>query len=110
VRKFDAVFTAPHFGFADEEDYYHRASAMRVIDRIRVPALIITAEDDPFVPTEPFRRPELTSNPHITLKITRHGGHCGFIESARDGHDGYWAERQIVDFARAHLQPAPPER
>ena len=51
VRQFDEVYTAPHFGFRDATDYYHRASAMRVIDRIRVPALIITAEDDPFVPS-----------------------------------------------------------
>ena len=42
VREFDEVYTAPHFGFPSAEDYYHRASAMRVIDRIRVPALIIT--------------------------------------------------------------------
>src|SRR6185295_8446977 len=50
VRDFDEAYTAPYFGFADAEDYYHRASAMRVVDRIGVPALIITAEDDPFVP------------------------------------------------------------
>ena len=57
VRDFDEVYTAPHFGFAGAEDYYHRASAMRVVDRIRVPALIITADDDPFVPSQPFRDP-----------------------------------------------------
>jgi predicted alpha/beta-fold hydrolase len=52
---------------------------MRVIDRVALPALIITAEDDPFVPPEPFRDPRVTGNPHITTVITRHGGHCGFI-------------------------------
>jgi predicted alpha/beta-fold hydrolase len=100
VRQFDEVFTAPHFGFLTAEDYYHRASAMRVIDRIRVPALIITAEDDPFVPVEPFRDRRLTGNPHIELAITRYGGHCGFVEAALNGNDGYWAERRIVEFAR----------
>src|SRR5438094_2728958 len=50
VRAFDRAYTAPHFGFRDEEDYYHHASAMRVIDRIQIPALVIKAEDDPFVP------------------------------------------------------------
>ena len=79
VREFDEVYTAPHFGFANASDYYHRASAMRVIDRIRVPALIITAEDDPFVPSPPFREPAVTSNPNIRVVITRHGGHCGFL-------------------------------
>ena len=100
VREFDDAYTAPYFGFADAEDYYHRASAMRVIDRVRVPTLIITAEDDPFVPSQPFRDPKVTGNHHITLKICRHGGHCGFVGPGNGGEDdGYWAENQIVDFA-----------
>jgi predicted alpha/beta-fold hydrolase len=98
IRHFDETYTAPHHGFAGASDYYHRASAMRVIERIQIPALIITAEDDPFVPPEPFRDPKLATNPHITLKITSHGGHCGFIAES-NGYDGYWAERQIVEFA-----------
>lgn len=99
VRHFDELFTAPDFGFDGADDYYHRASAMRVIDRIRVPALIITAEDDPFVPVDPFRDPRLTGNSHITLIVTPHGGHCGFISDKTDADDGYWAERQVVEFA-----------
>jgi predicted alpha/beta-fold hydrolase len=99
VRQFDELFTAPHFGFQGADDYYHRASAMRVVDRIRVPALIITAEDDPFVPTDPFRDPRLTANDRITLIVTPHGGHCGFVSDAGATDDGYWAERQVVEFA-----------
>jgi len=99
VREFDDVFTAPHFGFRSAEDYYRRASAMRVIDRIRVPALIITAEDDPFVPSQPFRDPKVTGNPHIDLRISPHGGHCGFVgPKAHADDDGYWAENAIVEF------------
>lgn len=100
VRQFDAAYTAPSFGFSSAEDYYHRAAALRVVDRIQVPALIITAEDDPFVPHESFRNPAIIGNPNVTLLVTRHGGHCGFLAD-RNGSDddGYWAERQIVDFA-----------
>jgi predicted alpha/beta-fold hydrolase len=98
VREFDEVYTAPHFGFAGADDYYHRASAMRVIDRVTVPALIITAEDDPFVPHQPFRDPKVTGNPHIALRICTHGGHCGFVGPASAEDDGYWAETQIVTF------------
>jgi predicted alpha/beta-fold hydrolase len=100
VRDFDEAYTAPHFGFAGASDYYHRASALRVAGRIRIPALIITAEDDPFVPMAPFKDPAIAGNPHIQLIVTRHGGHCGFLASARNGHDGYWAESEIVRFAR----------
>lgn len=99
VRRFDDTFTAPHFGFAGAEDYYHRASAMRVVDRIAVPTLIITAKDDPFVPVEPFQDVRITGNPHITLKVTAHGGHCGFVGETTPTSDGYWAEEQIVTFA-----------
>jgi predicted alpha/beta-fold hydrolase len=98
VREFDETVTAPHFGFRSASDYYHRASAMRVIDRIRVPALIITAEDDPFVPADPFRDPKVTGNPHIELHVCNHGGHCGFIGDPVGDDDGYWAEKRIVEF------------
>jgi predicted alpha/beta-fold hydrolase len=101
VRQFDEAFTAPHHGFCDAADYYHRASALRVIDRIRVPALIVTAEDDPFVPTASFRSPAVTGNLRLNVAVTRHGGHCAFVERASDGYDGYWAEREIVRFVSA---------
>lgn len=98
VREFDEAYTAPYFGFRNAEDYYHRASAMRVIDRVRVPALIITSEDDPFVPSAPFHDPKVTGNPHIDLRISAHGGHCGFVGEHSAIDDGYWAENRIVEF------------
>jgi uncharacterized protein len=100
VREFDETYTAPYFGFRNAEDYYHRASAMRVIDRIRVPTLIITAEDDPFVPSAPFHDPTVTGNPHIDLRISTHGGHCGFVGDKAADSDGYWAEDRIVEAIR----------
>jgi hypothetical protein len=103
VRQFDEYFTAPHFGFAGADDYYHKVSALRVVDRIRIPALIITAEDDPFVPVAPFRDPKLASNPHIRLVITKHGGHCGFIGAGDSGEDCYWAEDRVVEFVQRAL-------
>ena len=102
IRTFDDVYTAPHHGFDGAADYYHRASAVRVIDRIRVPALIITAEDDPFVPSAPFRDAAVTGNRNLTVVITPHGGHCAFVERAQGDYDGYWAEREIVRFVTAH--------
>jgi predicted alpha/beta-fold hydrolase len=102
VRQFDDAYTAPHFGFAGASDYYHRASALRVVHRIRVPALVLTAADDPFVPVDSFADPAIASNPHITVRVSQHGGHCAFLGAPEDGDDGYWAERAIVQFARAH--------
>jgi uncharacterized protein len=104
VREFDEAYTAPYFGFRDAEDYYHRASAMRVIDRIRVGTLIIAAEDDPFVPVRPFRDPKVTGNTHVTVLACTHGGHCGFVGPASGDDDGYWAEQQIVTFVEQHAK------
>ena len=106
VREFDAAYTAPYFGFASAEDYYHRASAMRIIERIRVPALVITAADDPFVPSNPFRDPKITGNPCLSVAICEHGGHCGFVGPATGEDDGYWAEDRIVEFVASRLSGA----
>jgi hypothetical protein len=104
IREFDDAYTAPFHGFRDAADYYHRASAMRVVDKISIPTLIITGEDDPFVPPGPFKEPALTRNRNITLKLTPHGGHCGFVEQPSAGYDGYWAEREIVCFLTSHCR------
>jgi len=108
VRAFDDRFTAPHHGYADAADYYYQAASMRVVDRIRVPALIVSAEDDPFIPVAPFRDPKVTGNVHITLALTPYGGHCGFVEAPRDGYDGYWAEQAVVEFAVRQVDAALP--
>ena len=60
IRAFDDRYTAPHHGFNGAADYYHRASAMRVIDRVARPALILSAADDPFVPPHIFDAPAVT--------------------------------------------------
>lgn len=99
VRQFDHLYTAPHNGFDGASDYYHRASARRVIDRLAVPALLVTALDDPFVPPDAALDTALASLPHLTRIITRHGGHCGYVgRSTGPDDDGYWAERTVVDF------------
>jgi len=105
IREFDDAYTAPFHGFSGASDYYHRASAMRVIDRISVPTLIISAADDPFVPPGPFRDPAVLRNPHIAVALTEHGGHCGFIEEGSGTYDGYWAEREIIEFLSAKARP-----
>jgi uncharacterized protein len=107
VREFDEKVTAPHFGFRNASDYYYRASAMRVIDRVSMPALIITAEDDPFVPTAPFRDPRVARNRWVELHLLPHGGHCGFVGPRTAGDDGYWAESRIVEFVSS--AEAPPQ-
>ncbi|MFN8060630.1 MAG: alpha/beta fold hydrolase [Vicinamibacterales bacterium] len=106
VRKFDDALTAPYHGFRDAADYYHRASALRVIDRIARPTLIISAANDPFVPPDQFRRSEVLGNPHVSTIVTPDGGHCAFVAEDTDDYDGYWAEEAAVRFVTARLAAA----
>jgi predicted alpha/beta-fold hydrolase len=92
------VYTAPYHGFGTAANYYHQASAMRVAGDISIPALILAAQDDPFVPAEQFAMAEVAQNPCIDVRISRHGGHCGFVAEHTATSDGYWAESTAIDF------------
>ena len=97
VRDFDETITARFCGFTGADDYYERSSARQFVGAIRKPTLILTAQDDPFVPFETFEHEALTKNSFITLVAPRHGGHCAFI-SDRPGPERFWAEARIVEF------------
>jgi predicted alpha/beta-fold hydrolase len=99
IRDFDDQITARYCGFRDAQDYYTRAAAAQVLDRIAVPTLILHAEDDPFIRILPATREKLQLNPHITYLETAHGGHCAFLAEP-NGYDGRWAERQAVAFVQ----------
>lgn len=95
IRLFDDLYTAPRNGFADALDYYRTTSCASLIPNIQLPALILTARDDPFIAVEPFE--ELNVPSHILVRIVNHGGHIGFL--GWDGFGGFrWAERRIVEW------------
>ena len=99
LRLFDDRITAYYCGFAGADDYYARAAAANVIDRVAVPALIIHAANDPFIRMRPETRDRILRNPHIKYIETADGGHCAFMgEPDGDGYDGHWAEREVVRF------------
>jgi uncharacterized protein len=99
LREFDDKITAYYCGFAGASDYYARAAASNVVDRIAVPGFILHAANDPFIRILPETRRKISGNPHITFMETVDGGHCSFI-GERNGYDGHWAERQVVEFLR----------
>ncbi|HYA62445.1 MAG TPA: alpha/beta fold hydrolase [Candidatus Sulfotelmatobacter sp.] len=97
LREFDDEITAPHFGYKDAEEYYQAASAKKVVGKAAVPLLLITAQDDPFVPYESLLRARVEENPRVRFVAPEHGGHCGFI-SRFEGAERFWAEERIVEF------------
>ena len=99
LREFDDKVTAYYSGFAGASDYYARAAAANVVDRIAVPALILHAANDPFIRIIPETRKKILANPNIRFVETCDGGHCSFL-AERDGDDGRWAERKILQFLK----------
>ncbi len=104
LRELDDRITALYSGFTGSDDYYYRAAAARVIDRIAVPTLILHALDDPFVRITDESCSILEANPNIRLITTHHGGHCAFLAQpdADTGYDGYWAEHTLLRFLLAN--------
>ena len=101
LRLFDERVTAYYCGFAGADDYYARAAAANVVEKVAVPALIIHAANDPFIRMLPETRIRIERNPNITYIETADGGHCAFLGQADgDGYDGRWAEREVVEFVR----------
>jgi hypothetical protein len=78
LRAFDDCFTAPLHGFANAADYYARCSAGPRLHHIRVPALVLNARNDPFVPASCLPRIADVGRAPVTLWQPRHGGHVGF--------------------------------
>lgn len=103
VRGFDDAITAPCFGYRDAQEYYEAAGARKVVGQVRVPMLMITAQDDPFVPYESFLAALVEENPAIRFEAPEHGGHCGFISRHR-GAERFWAEARVVDFCATLAQ------
>ncbi|MEX2260363.1 MAG: alpha/beta fold hydrolase [Bryobacteraceae bacterium] len=95
---FDDRFTAPSFGFRDAAHYYATQSACGYLERIQIPALLIQARDDTFIPFSVFDHPALRANPNLRLLATEHGGHLGFL--AR-GKRRYWVDEVVLEYLSA---------
>ncbi len=85
LREFDDVFTAPLHGFRDVADYWRRGSAKPRLASIAVPALLLNARNDPFVPAASLPRAADVGR-HVTLWQPKHGGHVGFAAGGPPGH------------------------
>ena len=85
LYEFDNLFTAPLHGFRNTEDYWARASAKPQLPRIRLPALVLNARNDPFVPAASLPAVQ-DAGPFVTLWQPRHGGHVGFPGGRFPGH------------------------
>lgn len=105
VIDIDDRITAPSFGFGDAANYYRTQSALRYLDGIRVPVLLIQAKDDSFIPFRIFESQEVRVNPWIELLATRYGGHLGFI--GRQPRR-FWVDGAIMEWIVEQNAKKPP--
>ena len=100
---YDRAVTAPLHGFADELDYYRRASSAPYLAHIRRPTLLLNALDDPFIPATALPDPR-TLPPTVRAEFVPVGGHVGFVEGA-PWRATSWAERRALEFLASVLDP-----
>jgi predicted alpha/beta-fold hydrolase len=103
--EYDRAVTAPLHGFADELEYWRRSSCLPFLARIRRPALLISAVDDPFVPPDALPDPAALP-PNVIAEFTERGGHVGFVDGP-PWRPGAWAERRAVGFLREVFEERP---
>jgi len=97
--EFDKIFTAPLHGFKDVHHYYEECSAKNHIPNIRIPVLMINAQNDPFLNPACFPIHECIASSYVYLEAPLHGGHLGFMKKGINGI--YWSEERTLDFLEA---------
>ncbi|HXK55525.1 MAG TPA: hydrolase, partial [Gammaproteobacteria bacterium] len=96
-RDFDDKVTAPLHGFNGVDHYYTESSSRQYLQRIRTDTLLLHALDDPFMlpETVPF---ESELSPSVTLEISAHGGHVGFVAGSSPWKTRYWLDERITAY------------
>ena len=97
IWAFDDRYTAPLFGFGTAENYYATQSAARFLEYIETPTLVVTAQDDPMVPFEMYRRKIFEDNPALMLVAPKHGGHLGFLSRSRPR---FWLDELLMSWVK----------
>lgn len=93
---FDDLFTAPASGFASAEQYYRAASSKHDLRKITTHTTILASQDDPLVCAQPLIESDVPHN--VTLCITEHGGHMGFVGTHGVDPDRRWMDWRIVEW------------
>ena len=103
IYDFDDAVTAPVHGFVDAHDYYARSSSVSFLSAIRLPTLLLSAVDDPFLPAAVLDRVRdiASGNPALSLEFTKHGGHVGFVAGRWPWRPFYYAEWRACEFLDA---------
>ena len=101
LYEFDNLVTAPLHGFRDTDDYWSRASAKPWLARIAIPALVLNARNDPFLPARSLPRTSEVSA-SVTLEQPAHGGHVGFATGPLPPGRIDWLPQRLLNYFDQH--------
>ena len=98
IEAYDDAITAPLHGFGTKERYYRECSSGPRLAEIETPTTIISSIDDPFLDSSQYERlPSLPEN--VELRVTRFGGHVGFIQRLKPGIGlESWLDAQVMAY------------
>ena len=96
---FDDFFTAPVHGFKNAEVYYNTCNSLQFLHNINIPALIVNALDDSFLPDSSYPYSQADANDCLYLMTPKYGGHVGFTTFKSPY---YWIETVILDFCNKY--------
>ena len=96
---FDNLYTAPAHGFKNAFDYWEKSSSKQFIPNIKVPTLLISSSDDPFLSKSCIPIKEAKDNSNFYLELTKYGGHVGFNSNFLFLEE-LWLENRIVEFIK----------
>lgn len=95
--EFDDAVTAPLHGFRGKDDYYDQCSAGHYLDQIVKPTLVIQSLDDPFMTPAVIPAADKIAN-CVTIEVSEHGGHVGFIEGGSPWRPRYYLPERIAKY------------
>jgi uncharacterized protein len=106
IRDFDNFFTAPVHGFRNATDYYEKSSSIRFLGGVTVPTLLLSARDDPFLPSDVLQAVEgiAAESPALSVEFIETGGHAGFVQGRWPWSASYYLERRVADFLDSQLR------
>jgi len=95
VWQYDDAFIAPRYGFADAVDYYERCKPLRFLPDIRIPTLVLSSLDDPWIPGALYSGYDWRANKSLVPLLPSSGGHVGFHGT---GDRRPWSDRVVARF------------
>ncbi len=98
LYQFDDIVTAPLHGFLGADDYWRRASSKPFLTGIRVPTLLLNAQNDPFLPAHALPGASEVS-PSVIREFPEQGGHVGFVTGPLPGRLD-WLPGRLLHFFR----------